>query len=181
VLWLLLRVEAFAGGQGDRFVHGSPAWLRPAAAFGVLWAFGSLMIGAFVATGGAGPSHTHGRGAPWMVLANLTLLGLYMAIGKVVLQTQLTNRPGLGGWSVSGLCLSFIFPSCGVMHAMWAAYGLAGRYQYDTIGAVIDLLSIPAAIYFLFVVMMLHREALHDWNEGPRTVDGEPGVLVSAR
>jgi hypothetical protein len=177
VTWLLLRVEAFAGGQGDRFVHGSPAWLRPAAVFAVVWSVGSLLIGAFVATGGS-IDHAHVSGPPWMVLANLALLGLYLAIGKVVLQTQLANRPGLGGWSVSGLCLTFIFPSCGVMHAMWAAYGLAGRYRYDTVGAVIDLLSIPAAIYFLFVVMMLHREALHDWNEGPRTVDAAEPVSV---
>jgi hypothetical protein len=110
-----------------------------------------------------------------MVLANLVLVGLYLAIGKVVLQTQLTNRPGLGGWSVSGLCLAFIFPSCAVMHAMWAAYGLSGQYVYEPALLVVDLLSIPAAIYFLVVVMMLHREALHDWNEGPRTV--EPGVI----
>jgi hypothetical protein len=42
---------------------------------------------------------------------------------------------------------------------------------------VVDLLSIPAAVYFLLVVMMLHREALHDWNEGPRTV--ESGVTAA--
>lgn len=176
VLWLLMRIEAFAGGQGDRFLRGTPAWLRQATTFGVVWSFATLLVGALVATGGSGIAHSHGDGPPWMVLANLTLLGLYMAIGKVVVQTQLANRAGMGGWSVSGLCLSFIFPSCGVMHAMWAAYGLSGRYAYDTPGMVIDLLSIPAAIYFLLVVMMLHREALHDWNEGPRTV--ESGVVA---
>jgi hypothetical protein len=175
VLWLLLRVEAFGGGRGDRFVPGTPAWVTPTAALAVAWGFGSLLAGAFVATGGSGADHSHGDGPPWMVLANLTLVGLYLAIGKVVLQTQLTNRPGLGGWSVSGLCLAFIFPSCAVMHAMWAAYGLSGQYVYEPALLVVDLLSIPAAIYFLVVVMMLHREALHDWNEGPRTV--EPGVV----
>jgi len=27
VLWLYLRIEAFAGGRGDRFVPGTPLWL----------------------------------------------------------------------------------------------------------------------------------------------------------
>ena len=28
VVWLLLRVEAFTGGRGDRFIPGTPRWLR---------------------------------------------------------------------------------------------------------------------------------------------------------
>ncbi|HET9444550.1 MAG TPA: hypothetical protein VFO65_14590, partial [Acidimicrobiales bacterium] len=28
VLWLYLRLEAFGGGRGDRFVPGTPWWLR---------------------------------------------------------------------------------------------------------------------------------------------------------
>lgn len=176
VLWLLLRIEAFRGGLGDRFVRGDPAWLQPTVVFALAWTFGMLVVGAFVATGGTGPSHSHGDGPPWMVLANVVLVLVYLAIGFVIVQTQLANRPSLGGWSVSGLCLAFVFPSCAAMHALLAAYGVSGRYAHDTAGMAIDLASIPAALYFLFVVLMLHREAMHDWNDGPRTV--EAGVAL---
>jgi hypothetical protein len=176
VIWLVLRVEAFAGGQGDRFLAGTPSWLPPAAVLASVWAVATLLAGAFVATAPPAGHHEAISRNVGQIAANVALLVLYLAIGKVLVQTQLTNRPTLGGWSVSGVCLSFIFPSCAVMHAIWAAYGVAGRYHQQPTGFVIDVLSIPAAIYFLFVVMMLHREAIHDWNDGPRTVDA---ALVS--
>jgi hypothetical protein len=163
VLWLLLRIEAFAGGRGDRFVVGTPRWLRavPGASAVTLLI---LAIGSVRATGG------HWR-LDDMTSVNLALLGLYLAIGWVLLRTQLANRPATGGWSVSGLCLSAIFPTCGVMHAVWAAYAMSGQYHWDVHGFVIDWLSVPAALYFLYVVRRLHRESLHDWNHGPEQVE----------
>jgi hypothetical protein len=76
----------------------------------------------------------------------------------------------MGGWSVSGLSLSIIFPTCALMHAVWAVYAVAGRYRQDVHGLTIDWLSVPAGIYFLFVVRRLYQDSLRDWNDGPDEV-----------
>ena len=119
VMWLMLRVEAFLGGRGDRFIPGDPRWLRPAPVAGGLYTGGLAVACAFVL---AGPRVRPGL-AVW---ANVILVGLYMAVGWFVLRTQLANRPSMGGWSVSGLSLSVIFPTCALMHMVWAAYAVAG-------------------------------------------------------
>ena len=167
VLWLWLRVEAFLGGRGDRFVPGNPGWLQR-----MPLASGLYLVAVVLAAGTvlAGPRVSPG----FAVYANVILVGLYMAVGWFVLRTQLANRPNMGGWSVSGLCLSAIFPTCALMHAVWATYAVAGRYQQDGHGLLIDWLSVPAGIYFLTVVRSLYRETLRDWNEGPAEVASAP-------
>jgi hypothetical protein len=105
-----------------------------------------------------------------MVVANVLLLVVYMAIGWFVLRTQLANRAAMAGWSVSGLSLAMIFPTCALMHGVWAIYDLAGRYRSEIHGFVIDWLSIPAGLYFLWVVRSLYRDSLADWNNGPGAV-----------
>lgn len=171
VLWLYLRVEAFAGGRGDRYVPGTPPWLRAMAPFSVVYA-GVLVVSLYRITGG------------WfkldaLVVANALLVVIYMAIGWFVMRTQLANRPSMGGWSVSGLCLSAIFPTCALMHAVWGAYDVAGRYHADGHGFVIDWLSVPAGLYFLWVVRGLYQVAFRDWDEGPREVRAD--LTASAR
>ncbi|MBV8693588.1 MAG: hypothetical protein JOY57_18165, partial [Actinobacteria bacterium] len=167
VLWLYLRIEAFVGGRGDRFVFGTPRWL---AALPIV-SGGYLVVMVLAIARVAGGLHHVGA----MVVANLILVPIYMAIGWFILRTQLANRPGMGGWSVSGICLSVIFPTCALMHAVWAAYAVSGRYVPDIHGFAIDWLSIPAGLYFLWVVRSLYRESLHDWNDGPGVVDSDPG------
>ena len=163
VLWLWLRVEAFLGGRGDRFIPGNPRWLRAAPAASALYV--AVLAGAGFAVL-AGPRVEPGM-AVW---ANVILVGLYMAVGWFVLRTQLANRPSMGGWSVSGLCLTAIFPTCALMHAVWAVYAVAGRYAQDGHGLLVDWLSIPAGMYFLTVVRGLYRDSLRDWNDGPDEV-----------
>jgi hypothetical protein len=166
VLWLWLRVEAFLGGRGDRFIPGDPRWLRAAPAASAAYvAILAIACGVIV----AGPRVTPG----FAVWANILLVGLYINIGWFVLRTQLANRPSMGGWSVSGLSLSVIFPTCALMHAVWAAYAVAGRYHQDGHGLLIDWLSVPAGIYFLLVVRSLYRDSLRDWNDGPDEVPTE--------
>jgi hypothetical protein len=166
VLWLWLRVEAFLGGRGDRFIPGDPRWLRAGPT--VSAAYVAVLVTACIAVL-AGP-RVHPGFAVW---ANVILVGLYIAVGWFVLRTQLANRPSMGGWSVSGICLSIIFPTCALMHAVWATYAVAGRYQQDGHGLLIDWLSVPAGIYFLLVVRSLYRESLRDWNDGPGEVTPE--------
>ena len=111
------------------------------------------------------------RSAPGLAaLANVILVGLYMMIGWFVLRTQLANRQPMGGWSVSGLSLPVIFPTCALMHAVWAVYAVAGRYQQEGHGLLIDWLSVPAAVYFLAVVRRLYRDSLRDWHDRPDEV-----------
>ena len=165
VIWLLLRVEAFRGGRGDRFIPGTPRWLDAGRDLSVAYFMAiTLLIAAVIV---ANPSMA---GVEKVVLANMCLVVIYMAIGWFVLRTQLANRPSLGGWSVSGLCLAVIFPTCALMHAVFVTYSIAGRYHHDLHSTVIDWLSVPAGLYFLWVVRRLYRDALNDWNAGPAEV-----------
>lgn len=163
-LWLVLRIEAFLGGRGDRFILGEPRWLRAVPALSALYL-------AVLAAGSAsrldGVDLVSDR---WSVLPNLLLVGIYMAIGWFIVRTQLRNHPLMGGWSVSGLCLSAIFPTCALMHGVFAVYALAGTYHHDIHGGIIDWLSVPAGAYFLWVVRRLYRDTLRDWNQGPDQV-----------
>lgn len=156
VIWLLLRVEAFTGGRGDRFIAGTPRWLRAMPPLAVLYVLGLSL--AVVRVG------ENGFRLSAVVMANLFLLVIYTAIGWFLLRTQLRNRGPLMGWSVSGLSLTAVFPTCALMHVVWATYSATGVYAFDVHGFVIDWLSIPAALYFLWVVRGLYRETLRDWN-----------------
>ena len=95
------------------------------------------------------------------------LVGLYSAIGYFLARTQLANRRPLGGWSVSGLALAIVFPTCAVMHGIYAFYELNGVYDADAHMYWIDWLAVPAAIYFLWVVQALYRGSFRDWNGAP--------------
>ena len=156
VIWLLLRIEAFAGGRGDRFIPGTPVWLSAVPTIA-----GIYVTALFAAALGV-------RGLEvrlgTMVLANAALVVIYMAIGWFVLCTQLRNHRAMRGWSVSGLSLSAVFPTCALMHAVWIVYDMSGAYHADIHGTVIDVLSIPAGLYFLWVVRGLYRDSLRDWN-----------------
>jgi hypothetical protein len=164
VTWLALRVEAFAGGRGDRFISGDPPWLRALPAAAALYA-GTLAIGMAVAL--AGSAH-----ATPLVVPNVFLVAVYLAISWFVLRTQLRNHPQLGGWSLSGLSLAVIFATCALMHGVMAVYTASGAYAFDIHGLVDDWLSLPAALYFLSVVRSLYRDAIHDWNAV--VVDADP-------
>ncbi len=156
VAWLALRIEAFAGGRGDRFISGTPRWLRVLPAAAAVYVASLGISAAALARGGI-------RLSPLLV-PNLFLVVIYLAISWFVLRTQLRNHPQLGGWSVSGLSLAVIFATCALMHAVMALYSATGLYPYDIHGLVVDWLSLPAGLYFLSVVRGLYRDAIHDWN-----------------
>jgi hypothetical protein len=157
VAWFLLRVEALAGGRGDRVVAGLPAWLRAVPVLSVIYVavlvvgVGALLAGSF--------------DFPPTTTPNLLLVVLYCMIGWYLLRTQLANWTSTRLWSASGIALTIVFPTCALMHGAWAAYLMAGRYTIDTHGFVIDWLSVPAAFYFLWVVRGLHLGLVRDWNQ----------------
>jgi hypothetical protein len=174
VVWFLLRLEAFFGGQGDRFIKGTPLWIfaLPTIAGIYVTALGAALLD----LGGGGEG-----GVPWgLVLSNLLLLGFYMAIGYYLARTQIANRHPLGGWSLSGLALAVVFPTCALMHFIYAYYSLDGLYAYDVHGFVIDWMAVPAAIYFLWVVHALYRGAYRDWNGTQGAVRAAPGRPAGA-
>ena len=168
VVWFLLRVEALFGGRGDRFVSGTPKWV------GALpW-----LSGAYVVLLGLAVYAVLRPGADFgpRLTPNLLLLAVYSLIGYYLLRTQLANHPIVGGWSVSGVALTLVFPTCGLMHIAYLTYAMGGRYDVDTHGLLIDWLSVPAAIYFVWVVRSLYLGSIHDWNRGaadmtPQLVD----------
>lgn len=157
VIWFLLRAEAmFLDGRGDRDIAGTPLWVEALPLVG-----GAYVVWLTAATVGVlGPGAAYSRA----VVPNLLLIGLYAAIGAVLLRTQLANRRATGGWSLSGLALTAVFPTCGLMHGAYAAYALSGRYHADGHGLLIDTLSVPAAAYFLWVVWSVAHDAFPDWS-----------------
>lgn len=165
VIWFLLRVEAFYGGRGDRFVRGTPAWV---VVIPTIFAVYLTAVGA-AALNIAKSSHLNIT-AP--VVVNLLLFVFYSAIGYYLARTQLANRRPLGGWSLSGLSLTIVFPTCAVMHGIYAYYSMTGLYAWDIHNLLIDYVAVPAAVYFLWVVQALYRGTFHDWN-------GAPGVAVA--
>lgn len=157
VTWFLLRVEAFAGGRGERFISGTPAWLASVPTASAVYA--TALVAASIQVGGEGIALER------VAAPNVLLFGIYMTIAYFLLRTQLRNRGSLGGWSVSGTSLTAVFPTCAVMHAMYVLYAFTGLYGFDRHTYTIDWLGVPAGLYFLLVVRALYREALHDWNE----------------
>jgi hypothetical protein len=160
--WFLLRVEALTGGRGDRFISGTPRWVAALPALSIIYA--GVLVG-WGATALRDGVHFGPRLVP-----NILLLGIYFLIGFYLLRTQLANREPLGGWSVSGLALTLVFPTCGLMHSVYALYATAGRYDVEWHGLTIDWLSVPAAVYFVWVVRGLNSRSRLDWNIGAQGV-----------
>lgn len=158
VIWFALRVEAFRGGQGDRFVPGSPLWvLALPTALGIYL----TAVIASILSGGSMAIRN-----PAAALPNALLVAIYGVIGYYLIRTQVSNRRPLGGWSVSGLALAVIFPTCALMHAVYGYYVLTGQYGLSTHTTFIDMLAVPGGLYFLWVVQALYRGTYRDWNHG---------------
>jgi len=156
LIWFLLRIEVFRGGRGDRHAPGTPAWLA------VMPVLVGVYVGILAAAAAQGPAPRLDR--VLYVLPNAVLLVIYVTIGIYLVRTQLANRRQLRGWSVSGLALSAVFPTCALMHATYGLYVLTGRYAPDWHGLLFDTLAMPASLYFLWVVQALHRGSFRDWN-----------------
>ena len=172
VIWFLLRVEALAGGRGDRFVHGTPRFVS------ALSFLSGLYLAVFTAAAAA-VLWDGGELTP-RITPNILLLGVYGLIGYYLLRTQLTSHASTGGWSVSGLALTVVFPTCGLMHVAYAVYAVSGRYDTEWHGLLIDWLSVPAAIYFVWVVRSLYLGAFRDWNRASADMTPRPTVAAAA-
>lgn len=157
VVFVALRIEAMLGGRGDRFVSGTPNWLL------VIPAMSLIGVGSMIARSlsdgiddGGVVSVTFG--------ANAFAAGAYALVGWPLVRTQVRRRSEAGGWSLAGLSLAAVFPTCATSHLM---YALTARGDAHT--ALVDLWGIPASLYFLWVVRALYRDAIIDWNARPAT------------
>lgn len=173
VVWFLLRVEAFRGGRGDRFVAGSPVWVLALPT--LLAVYVTAVVMTIVGRGAVGTE------AIAMALPNLLLVAIYGLVGFYVTRTQIHNRRPLGGWSLSGLSLAVIFPTCAAMHGIFGFYALSGVYGSDVHHLVVDWLSVPAGMYFLYVVRSLYNGNATDWNRmrAPRVAAPAPPIAGS--
>lgn len=158
-----LRLEAMSGGRGERLIRGTPAWLAVTPV-----AFAVFTGAAIVIAADAEPSPA-GR-VTALPLASYALVACYLLVGWFLVRTQVRRHRDLGLWSLSGLALSAVFPTCALMHLTFALSNSGDSHM-----VVIDALSVPAALYFLYVVRRLYRQSLIDWNRHPLVgVPGEP-------
>jgi hypothetical protein len=156
--WFSLRLEAFLGGRGDRYIKGTPFWIAALPALGAAYVTG---VGAAV-IGMGGDYNINAE-----VVANIMLVGLYVGVGIYAARTQIANRRAIGGWSVSGVALSVVFMTCALMHGVYAVYMASGQYASDVHNHWVDIAAVPAALYFLWVIRALHRGTYMDWNGAP--------------
>lgn len=157
VIWSMLRIEAVRGGRGDRYVRATPRWLRGLAAGYAAVALAAAVGAVVLLTGSVVPDAR--------VLPNLMLVVLYLGIFGVLLRGQLGNRATLGGWSLSGMALMMIFYTCALMHGVYVLYASAGAFAPDAHGLWVDWASVPAGLYFFWVVRGLETGTLTDWND----------------
>lgn len=164
-IWVALRLEAWLGGRGERSLVGMPAWMEAMPTLGAVYVVSLVAV-------------VLSDGSPLavfepIVIPNLALVLVYMAIGVVLMRTQISNRWASDTWSLSGLSLAGLFLTCALMHAVHALYVGTGLYDADWHGRVLDALSVPAGLYFLWVVNALSLGRIRDWDPGavPAQVD----------
>jgi|GEM_PF-1417120 len=176
VTFCYLRAEAMLGGRGDRtiaftsrVVVGTAIALLVVVGLLVGWAVAAPVVlapdqaictsfGIRYATAAAGGLVL---GSP-VVLANLWVTLTYGMVGWYLGETQVRRYIACRAWSLSGLALTAVFPSCAAMHLM-----LAVTVSGDSATLPFDLLGVPASVYFLWVVKRLHTDSVVDWNRRP--------------
>ena len=158
-----LRIEVLFGGRGERVISATPGWL---VACPLLFA---AMAGALVALS-AGESGTASHPLTLLSLVSLALVVCYVMVGWFLLRTQVRRHREVGLWSLSGLALGAVFPTCALMHLTFALTNPGDVHM-----RVVDALGVPAAMYFLYVVHRIYHQSLVDWNRRPLVgVAGQP-------
>lgn len=165
VVFCWLRAEAMLQGRGDRTVAVNGTVMAATAIVGLIvvsaaagWAMASppALPAAICTT----PAVSNG---PTLVfLSNLFVTFTYAMVGWYLVDTQIRRYISTHAWSLSGLALASVFPTCAAMHLILA---LTGGPDSSTL--VFDLIGVPASVYFLWVVRQLHADSAIDWNRRP--------------
>lgn len=159
ITFVALRLEALLGGPGDRALWFSAAFL-PATT-----ALIGIVGGGVVVTMYRGVAHIDRT----LLIANVVLGTSYLMVGWYIIATQLRRFGTPDYWSLSGVSLGLIFPTCALGHAVHVlavAHHATAGWQRVLI-LTIDIVGLPASIWFLTVVRRLYHEALSDWNRRP--------------
>jgi len=175
VVFCRLRVEAMLGGRGDRTVVISS---RVVAIVGVgfLATVGLLVGWSLTAPPDPGQIICSALGnvsattllgsridvASIRVIANLWVTVAYGMVGWYLMETQIRRFVVSRLWSLSGLSLAAVFPTCAAMHLI-----LALTCTSEAATLPFDVLGVPASFYFLRVVRRLYVDSLVDWNRSP--------------
>jgi hypothetical protein len=168
-----LRLEAMCGGRGDRTLLAAPNALvalatacivtvavlaSQALATRPLPAAMCTILGLQVATS----ARAGAEFSSLVFITNLSAAAAYLMVGWYLAVTQVRRYVAQQQWSLSGLALTGVFPTCAFMHIIHA---LALGAHSATLP--FDLLGVPASIYFLWVVKRVHRDSVVDWNRRP--------------
>jgi hypothetical protein len=97
-----------------------------------------------------------------VMFSNLWVTFTYSMVGWYLAEVQIRRYLSTRSWSLSGLALTAVFPSCAAMHLILA---LTRSSEVSTLP--FDLIGVPASIYFLWVVKQLHTDSVIDWNHRP--------------
>lgn len=176
IVFCLLRAEAMLAGRGDRTMTVNGRVIAVIAVVFLIgvsslagWAMASpLMIPSPVVCTTNGIQSWlmplgAGLNAPSLVLySNLWVAFAYAMVGWYLVDTQISRYVSTRSWSLSGLSLAAVFPTCAAMHLILA---LTSSPESSTLA--FDLLGVPASLYFLWVVRQLHADAVIDWNRRP--------------
>ena len=173
--FVYFRLEAACGGQGDRAIYASPQWV--VLAVGVLtlvagwlaaWTIvqspeiGSAFEALCGSSGSAGLGERLGIEVACVdLLANVFVTITYGMVGWYLADHQARRYLTDGAWSLSGIALSGVFFTCAQMHFVNAFT------PGDELRLVIDLIGVPASIYFLWIVKQVHNDSVLDWNRRP--------------
>jgi hypothetical protein len=171
--FVLLRLERMWGGQGERIVTATADRVAMLAGAFVL-ATGVLAAGVFVQPGADAlwqfvctSSGLVARSEPGVDFTSLTFIAnvfvtvTYGMVGWYLGDCQVRRYLTNGVWSLSGVSLSGVFFTCALMHLVDATT------HGDSNMLFFDLLGIPASIYFLWVVKLVHNDSVMDWNRRP--------------
>ena len=82
-------------------------------------------------------------------------------VGWYLADFQVRRYLTTSAWSLSGVSLTGVFFTCALMHLVDASTHGDGAMLF------FDLLGIPASIYFLWVVKLVHNDSVMDWNRRP--------------
>lgn len=175
LVFCFLRLQAMLGGQGDRTVVIAPRALVSVvlaffAAVGALASWAATippLPEQAICTANGSPLDAQAArvgldGGALILATNLFVTATYAMVGWYLIETQVRRYAVQRSWSLSGLSLAAVFPTCAAMHLIVA---LTSSPDHATLP--FDLLGVPASIYFLWVVRRLHADSVVDWNRGP--------------
>ena len=175
--FVYLRFETVWGGQGDRSLTVSPQWvvllvgiLTLVAGWLSAWTFVespdfSSPFQFLCRSSGAASDATSLWGgidvASLDFAANVFVTITYGMVGWYLADHQARRYLTEGAWSLPGIALSGVFFTCAQMHFVNAVT------PGDSLRLAVDLIGIPASVYFLWIVKQVHSDSVLDWNRRP--------------